>query len=50
MPHAYKGPYRLSGALLQKADQGDMERASLMISVAKAISAPMKDPINESLE
>ena len=40
---AYKGLYQLSGALLQKAGQGDMERASLMISVSKAINTPIQD-------
>ena len=40
---AYKELYQLSGALLQKAGQGDMERASLMISVSKAIKTPIQD-------
>jgi len=38
--------YRQSRELIQKCGQADMERASLLISVSKAIKTPVKDFIS----
>jgi hypothetical protein len=39
--------YLLSRELLDRAGRKDLERASLLISVSKAIKTPFKDLINE---
>ena len=44
----YRDLYIMSQELLAHADKGDPEKASLMISVSKAISTPLDDLINET--
>jgi Fe-S-cluster containining protein len=46
----YQKLYALSRELLEGEGRRDLERASLLISVSKAIRTPQKDLINESLE
>ena len=46
----YRKLYILSRELLEKAGQKDTEKASLLISVAKAIRTPVDDLIEENLE
>lgn len=44
----YKELYSLTGELLGKEDEKRIERASLLISVSKAISTPLDELLNES--
>jgi Fe-S-cluster containining protein len=44
----YKDLYILSKELLNSVEQGDPEKACLLISVSKAISTPLEELINES--
>jgi len=47
---AYQELYLLSGELLKEAGRRDPERASLLLSVSKAIETPLEDIIHESFE
>jgi Fe-S-cluster containining protein len=44
---AYRDLFELSKELLSSSDRGDPEKASLLISVPKAISAPLEQLIDE---
>ncbi len=48
LDRAYKELYLLSGELLKEAGRRDSERASLLISVSKAIKTPIEDIIHGS--
>jgi Fe-S-cluster containining protein len=45
----YRDLYMLSKVLLQGAGNKDLDKASLLISVSKAISTPLNDLINNAL-
>jgi len=47
---AYRELYQLSKELLAKAGLNNMEQASLLLSVSKAIRTPLKDLIHDSPE
>ena len=47
---AYRTLYQLSKDLLAKAGLNNMEQASLLLSVSKAIKTPLKDLMQESFE
>ncbi len=50
LDRAYQELYLLSGELLKEAGRSDPEKASLLISVSKAIETPLEDIIHGSFE
>jgi Fe-S-cluster containining protein len=47
---AYRALYQLSKDLVAKAGLNNMEQASLLLSVSKAIKTPLKDLMQDSFE
>jgi Fe-S-cluster containining protein len=47
LDEVYRDLFNLSKELLNSAEKGDPEKASLLISVSKAISTPLEDIIDE---